>query len=83
MTPIMKKSGRTVFGVRIGLKNRFSSEGLLGDEGKVPTAKLSDAVAGRRYLDITVLVMSFDEEKEHTSWKEVWSYLPAFGSLLS
>lgn len=55
------------------------------DEGKVLTAKLSIAVAGRRYLDITEFVVSFDPEKEHTdlsSWKE-WSYLPAFGSLLS
>lgn len=60
MTPIIKKSGRTVFGVRIGLKNGFSSdEDLFRIEEKVPTAKLSIAVAGRRYLDIRELVMSF------------------------
>lgn len=62
MIPIIKKSGRTVFGVRIGLKNGFSSEdSLFGMKG--PTAKLSIAAAGMRYLNIT---MSFDEEKEHT-----------------
>lgn len=37
MTPIIKKSGRTVFGVRIGLKKGFSSnEGFIGMKGRFP-----------------------------------------------
>ena len=55
MTPTMKKRGKTVLGVRMGLSNSFSKRfngGVMwpvGCRGPL-TATLSVAAAGRQYL---------------------------------
>ncbi len=61
MTPITKKRGRTVLGVRMGLARPCQTHepdaGTMGVEAR--TAMLSIAAAGRRYLSHMHLVSDF------------------------